>query len=350
MKANLKSGMTHASPDMRSIWPTLSILLLLGATVAISVVPSNVIGAVSLVRVEIDQDVLALDVGPSGNNTAILTGRVYLPYPKLVDSAEVFLTQDIPDYSGLLLSQNEFTLTAEEPEARFQGNLTVPPSLSSSLKGAVSIGGSATISPGGTTVKVEDDVADVEILPYYGAALYFQRVFGKIGPDGTETFLLRINNTGNADDTYALSLVDSAALKGEGISVDMEATKSVPEGGSAQVQVTVKAHDAERGTYIVRIEARSEGKGGSEPEDSVGMLTVTVEEKVISFLQGSPYTLVGVIAGAVLLIALISTGLSYCLKRRRWRRQFQRMVETAEMENRELTPPRPRTPPRPPWP
>jgi hypothetical protein len=303
---------------------------------------------VSLVRVEIDQDLLSLDVSPTGNSTALLTGRVYLPYPKLLDSADVFLTQDIPDYSGLLLSQNEFTLTPEEPEATFHGNLTVPPSLSSSLRGAVSIGGSATVQPGGTSVKIEADSTDVEILPYYGAALYFQKVFGKIDPDGTETFILQVNNTGNADDTFTLSLVDPAPLREGGIAVELENAQAVPEGGSAQVQVTVKAHDAERGTYIVRIEARSEGKGGSEPEDSVGMLTITVEERVISFLQGSPYTLVGAIAGAVLLIALISVGASQYLKRRRWRRQFQSMVETAEMENREFTPPPPRTPPRPP--
>ncbi len=203
------------------------------------------------------------------------------------------------------------------------------------------------LQPQGTPTGVESDSANIEILPYYGATMYFHKVFGKVDSGGSGTFTLQINNTGNSDDSYTLSLLDPATLTSKGISVEFDREQDVPEGGSVQVKVVVNARDADRGTYTIRIAVRSVGKGGAEPEPSVAMLTLTVEDRILAFLKGSPYTMIGIIAGIVLMIGAISMGLSMYLKRRRWRRQFQGMMEAAASENREIIPPRPRTPPPP---
>jgi hypothetical protein len=298
---------------------------------------------VAMVRVEIDQDMLTLDVGPDGNGTALITGRIYLTYPNnpLMDSVDVVIEADYPDYAGLVLSAYDFTLSASEPEVRIWGNLTAPPSTSSSLGGNVMIDGSAVVHPSGSPAQLQADIVGIEILPYYGAALYFQEVFGKMGSDTSMTFILQLNNTGNAMDTYTIALIDGSILRTERIIVDFEGTQTVPEGGSAQVKMNVRVKGAERGTYMIKVQATSQGKGTGEPEVSVAMLTLTVEKDVITFLQGNPYTILGALAMVILLIAAISIGASMYLKRRRWKRQFQRMLDSAATEGREVTPPGP---------
>jgi hypothetical protein len=329
---------------------TLFAILVL--SISILAVPGESAGPTkfAVVMVEIDQDMVEIDVGPDGNCTAYVTGKVYLPFPNnpFVDYADVTLEQDIPDYASLQLSAYKFRLSAAEPEGRFSGNFTVTPSLSSSTIGTVRISGTAVASPSGITTDVQGDEFSVGILPYYGAQLYFRQVYGKIEKGGSDTFVLQLNNTGNSDDTFTLSLADPQYLSAKGISVEFEKTHTVPEGGSVPVDVKVRLNGADRGSYVIKIEAVSSGKGDGRPEDSVGLLTLTVQEKVIFFLQGTPYGLIAVIVAALILVAAASAGISYALRRRRWKRQFQRMVDTTVEENRSLNPPLLQVPPPPP--
>jgi len=295
--------------------------------------------AVSLVVIEVEQDSIAVDVSAEGNYSGRLTGRAYLPYPNnpLIDHVEVFLGSELPPRTSLILSIDRFTLSPEVPEVAFVGNITVLPSTSSSSVGSIIIQGTAKVYPSAATTEVQADSVLIDVLPYYGADIYFPTPYGKMVRGDVGSFDLRVNNTGNANDVYQLRIKDPSSLKDRGLKVSLDQERpSVPEEGSVIVKVEVSARDVKRGSYILAVEAYSQGKGGSEAEDSLAVLTITVEERLIGILQGtvfsSPYFIWGTGIFLLLAAAGIALGITAYLRHLRWKREFRRHLEEIRSE------------------
>ena len=218
----------------------------------------------SLVKVEMDQDTISLDVSPDGDGKGSFSGRVFLTYPNnpLIDYVEVTLDPEAEDYIIFQMDEFVFTLSAEQPEAFIRGNLSVGMSSSSSREGGITIGGMARIFPLGTNIQVESDTIVVEILPYYGAILYFDTPYGKMSDGEDRTFDLRVNNTGNAADTFTLRVMDQEFLRSQGVTVEIGTPSfDLEEGGSELVPIHVRTKGTDRGNYLVQIEVISAGTG-----------------------------------------------------------------------------------------
>lgn len=289
-----------------------------------------------IVMIDIAEDIVYFDVSPDGNGSASVQIRVYLPYPNnpLMERVDVLLAADQPTFLNIYLSTNEVSLTRERPDSTIFGNMTVAPSTSSLLGGDLVVSGTARIYPSGATVPVEGDRSSLMILPYYGADLYFPTPFGKMSEGETSTLPMRLNNTGNANDAYRLSIIDEAGLREKGIHVKLDQDRiDVPEGGSVLVDVGISARDAKRGSYILRVEARSEGRGGATPEESIAVLTITVEKKAISILQGAVFSNVyfmwGAFAALAALTGLLLYGSLRLFRYLKWKRDFKRLLKAS---------------------
>ena len=289
-----------------------------------------------IVRIDITEDIVYFDVGPDGNGSSSVQIRVYLPYPNnpLMERVDVLLAADQPSFLNIYLSTNEISLTRERPESTIFGNMTVAPSTSSLLGGDLVVSGTARIYPSGATVPVEGDRSSLRILPYYGADLYFPTPFGKMSEGDKLTFPMRLNNTGNANDAYRLSIIDAAGLEDKGIHVKIDQDSIVvPEGGSALIDVEISARDARRGSYFIRVEARSDGKGGAAPEESIAALTVTVEKRAISILQGAVFSNIYFMWGAFAVLAALIGFLIYgsirLFRYLKWKRDFERLMKAS---------------------
>ncbi|MDG6225139.1 MAG: hypothetical protein QCI82_06465 [Candidatus Thermoplasmatota archaeon] len=300
------------------------------------IIPASNAASAFIVRIEIAQDIIYFDVSPDGNGSASVSIRIYLPYPNnpLMERVDVVIEAARPSFLNIYLSTNEISLSRESPEATVLGNMTVAPSTSSLLRGDLVISGTARMYPSGATVPVEGDSSSINIQPYYGADLYFPTPFGKMSEGETLTFPMRINNTGNANDAYKLSVIDEEVLKETGIHVKLDQDIiEVPEGGSVLVDVIVSASGARRGNYFIRVEANSNGKGTSDPEESIAALTITVEKRAISFLQDTVfsnlYFIWGTLAVLVALLGFISYGSIRLYRHIKWKRDFERIVSAS---------------------
>lgn len=291
---------------------------------------------VNIVDIEIAEDSVDMDVSFNGSSSAVLRNTASLKEStfsgRVIDHVDVILTEESPDYLGVVLSVYEFTLSPEEPALQFTANVTITPGSSSSLSPVVTVDGTATVyfqsldTQGG----VAEDSVDVNILPFYGGELEFQQSFGKVVQGDERTFQLTVRNTGNAGDRFHLFISNSDELKEGGIKVTLESdTVDVPEGGSADLDVKVEAErDAKRGSTRVIVATYSEEKGPGDPEESRGILSLTVERRgfdIITGLFSSPVYLWLTLAVLLILGGALAFGAYRLREHLSWRRMVRDM-------------------------
>ncbi len=286
---------------------------------------------IDMVEMEIDEERISIDISFNGSFTGQLHCRatLILDLGILIEYVDLYIEPVYDDYISVVLEEYEVRLTPDDPVYEFVANISVDPGTSSTLNPVVTMDGTARTNRG-TTGSVSGDLASVRILPFYSSNIFFVNPTGDMDTGSTETFSLTIENTGNADENFILSVTNSEFLASKDIEVTFEEARVfVEEGGKKQVEMKVKVGGgAERGSYIIKISAWSERNGGVTEEDTPATLTLNVDEAYIQFIEAFIKEPIYLWVGLIILIIILALLLWGGIKLREhilWRRTLKRV-------------------------
>jgi len=296
---------------------------------------------IDMVEMEIDEDSISIDVSFNGTFTGQIHCRatLLLNLGILIEYVDLYIEPSYDDYISVVLEEYEARLTPEDPVYEFTANISVDPGTSSTPGPVVTMDGTVKTNRG-TTGSVSEDSASVRILPYYSSNIYFVDPTGEMDTGSTETFSLTMENTGNADENFILSVTNTEFLASKDIEVTFEEARVfVEEGGKKEVDMKVKAgNGADRGSYIIKISAWSEKNGEVTEEDTPATLTLNVDEGYILFLEAfikEPFYLwIGLALLVVILAFLFWVGLKV-REHLLWIRTLRRLREANPGEDKE---------------
>ncbi|MFW3145518.1 MAG: choice-of-anchor T family protein [Thermoplasmatota archaeon] len=319
-----------------SLIPVLVLILIQGS-------PSTVIGerstdppkqSVDIIEIEIEEEEVRLDIGFNGTNLAILhcTATLLTNLGLLIDYADVYIEPVYSDPLKVVVEDDDFRLTPEDPVHEFIVNISTIPGTSASLKPIVTIDGTARTSRG-TTTGVNDDSVNVVILPYYGSILEFATPMGSVSAGDKRTFQLVIENNGNIGEHFILKVDDPGSLVSDGISVTFkEARVYVEEGGTKNVDVEVRVDSkTDRGAYVIRVVCYPESTGPGSDQESAASLTLNVDKGFIDAFEGffkSPAYFWGTLIVLIIVLILAGYGIYRLKQHLEWKRTLRRIRET----------------------
>jgi hypothetical protein len=330
-----KREVTGFSPVVdKSLATGLTLLLITVMMTQLVVVRSEADGptqTIDMVEMEIDEERISIDISFNGSFTGQLHCRatLILDLGILIEYVDLYIEPVYDDYISVVLEEYEVRLTPDDPVYEFEANISVDPGTSSTLNPVVTMDGTARTNRG-TTGSVSEDYASIRILPYYSSNIYFVNPTGNMDTGTTKTFSLTIENTGNADENFILSVTNSEFLASKDIEVTFEEARVyVEEGGKKQVDMKVKVGDgSSRGSYIIKISAWSERNGAVTEEDTPATLTLNVDEAYIQFIEAFIKDPIYLWIGLALLIIILALLLWGGIKLREhllWRRTLKRV-------------------------
>ncbi|MBN1390989.1 MAG: hypothetical protein JXA22_10150 [Candidatus Thermoplasmatota archaeon] len=245
--------------------------------------------SIDLVRMEIEEERIGVDISFNGTSTGQLHCRATLVYDLglLIEYVDLHIEPDFPDeHVSVVLEEYDIRLTPDSPVYEFMANITVLPRTSASLNPSVVMDGTARTNRG-TEGEVMEDSAEIDVLPYYSATIYFKDPTGSLDTGSSGTFELTVQNTGNSGEHFILSVVNSGSLVEKGIEVQMiESRVYVEENGEKQVDVKISADSrTDRGSYVIMIAVWSERNGHPVEEDNEASLTMNVDKAYIDIVE-----------------------------------------------------------------
>jgi len=284
---------------------------------------------VDLVVMEIQEDGISIDVSFNGSSEGKLHCTATLIYDMglLIDYVDLYIDPEYPDYISVVLDDYDVRLTPDDPVYEFTANISVDPKTSSTLNPSVVMGGTARTNRG-TDGTVRSDSAEVDILPYYSATIFFPNPTGSVDTGSTGTFILTIQNTGNAGENFLLKVTNSEFLSSKGIEVEFpDSSIYVDENGEKEVDVKVKVDSGTgRGSYILQIAVWSERNGHPTEEDTEASLTLNVDKAYIDVIEKFIKNPLYLWIGLGLLILLVGLGIWGLVKLREhllWKRTLK---------------------------
>jgi hypothetical protein len=144
---------------------------------------------------------------------------------------------------------------------QFRIIINVPMLTSSYEKPTVTI--NCSWSQGAQSGTLEPFTIQVKVLPYYRLTVFSIMPVIETTPGDSETFELRLENTGNIDDIYSLEIVNLQDLNDYGISIDPLNQVSLVEGGNDIINVNVyTSSDTKVRVYQIHAICTSIGSGG----------------------------------------------------------------------------------------
>ncbi len=291
---------------------------------------------VDIVRIEIDEERITLDVSVGGNATGILHCKAVLiaDHGILISQVTVTLTVETDEYSFVELSVYTFNLSTQEPELEFTARVTAEPGTSSSIESLVTIDGIVKVqqSHPGFSFGVKEDNAEVWYAPYYMGRVLFQVPDGEliILKGEEKTFDLLVENTGNVGEIFHIFVINSGELANDGVEVTFsEESISLEEGGDGTIEATVNVGDDAGGRNVtVKIGIWADHKGMGDPEKQEAWLPFTIKDAFRNFIQNlfsSPIFLWVLLAVVIALIGLAAFGLIKLKQHLEFRRELTRL-------------------------
>ncbi|MGA1793695.1 MAG: choice-of-anchor T family protein [Thermoplasmatota archaeon] len=285
--------------------------------------------AVELVMMEIEEESISIDISFNGSSEGQLRCTATLIYDLgiLIEYVDLYIDPEFPDYISVVLEDYEVRLTPDDPVYEFTANISVNPKTSATLNPSVVMGGMARTNRG-TDGTVRTDSAEVDILPYYSATIFFPNPTGNIDTGSTETFILTIQNTGNAGEHYLLAVTNNEFLSSKGIEVEFpESRVYVDEDGEEEVEVKVKTDSGtDRGSYIVQVAVWSERNGHPTEEDTEASLTLNIDKAYIDVIERFIKNPIYLWIGLGILVLIIGLGIWGLVKLREhllWKRTLR---------------------------
>ena len=168
--------------------------------------------------VSVDMDDLAeVDVSPGSDGKAVIKGVVTCQ-----------TANPTPCIVSLSASSTVGSATIETPTIVFQGGGTQTVDIEVEVQVPILTNASESESctvvgmwqQGGTSGPVESDIAQVIVLPFYRLTIFSEQPVQEVGSGKSKKFEMRIENTGNCDDTYTLTIANLEELKDKGIKID----------------------------------------------------------------------------------------------------------------------------------
>jgi len=289
---------------------------------------------VDLVVMEIQENSIPIDISFNGSSEGKLHCTATLIYDLgiLIDYVDLHIEPEYPEYISVVLDDYDIRLTPDDPVYEFTANISVDPKTSSTLNPSVVMGGTAETNRG-TDGTVQTDSAEVDILPYYSATIFFPNPTGRMDTGSSETFVLTIQNTGNAGEHYILAVTNSEFLSSKGIEVEFpESRFYVDENGEENIDVKVKVDSGtDRGSYIVQIAVWSERNGHPTEEDTEASLTLNVDKAYIDVIERFIKDPIYLWVGLGILLLLIGLGVWGLFKLREhllWKRTLRNIRNT----------------------
>ncbi len=291
---------------------------------------------VDLVRMEIDEETISIDISFNGSFTGQLRCRAILIFDLgiAIEYVNVYFEPEYPEYVSVVLEEYEARLTSEDPIHEFTANISIDPGTTSALNPIVIMDGTARTNHGNDG-GVETDSASVRILPYYSATIFFRVPTGTIDGGSSKNFILTLQNTGNAGGHYILTVTNAEFLASKGIEVTFPDSRVyVEENGEREVDVKVSVSgSARRGSYIVKIAVWSEKVGHASEQDNPASLTLNVEEgysKILGLIKDPIYLWVG-LGILLVLVVLAIWGTIKLREHLLWKRTLNN-IRNAELE------------------
>ncbi|MGA1820144.1 MAG: choice-of-anchor T family protein [Thermoplasmatota archaeon] len=290
--------------------------------------------AVELVVMEIEEESISIDISFNGSSEGQLKCSATLIYDLgiFIEYVDLYIEPEFPDYISVVLEEYEVRLTPDDPIYEFTANISVDPRTSSTLNPSLVLGGTARTNRG-TDGTVRTDSAEIDILPYYSATIFFPNPTGSMDTGSSDTFILTIQNTGNAGEHYILSVTNNEFLASKGIEVEFpESRVYVDEGGEEDIDVRVKVDSGtDRGSYIIQVAVWSERNGHPTEEDTEASLTLNVDKAYIDVIERFIKNPIYLWVGLGILVLLIGLGIWGIVKLREhllWKRTLRNIRNT----------------------
>jgi hypothetical protein len=242
-----------------------------------------------------------------------------------------------PSELGIGLSIYDFTLTPSEPTVEGTANISAAPGTPASLGAVLVLDATASVQPRGNSAGVTSDSMDVVILPYFSAEAYFSETAVTLKVGEKRTFVLNVENRGNAVGDFKVAVVDPQELAENGLEVTIsEPTVGIGAGSTRKVDVVVKAKDdAKVGGHNLQVKVTPVEDRSGNVEGSA-LLAMDVREAYMSVVQdllGDPlYLGIGVVAAVILLGLLVFGGLKL-RAHLAWRRTLRRISSSRTGDN-----------------
>jgi uncharacterized membrane protein len=169
----------------------------------------------------------------------------------------------------------------------------------------------------------------VGILPYYSAEASFVETAVTLKVGERRTFVLNIENRGNAAGDFKVTITNAAELLENGMEVTVsDPTVNIGAGSSRKVDITVKARDdADVGGYNLQVTvAPMEDRSGNV--EGSALLAIDIREAYMSAVQsilGDPIYLAIAFIVAVVLLGLIVFGGLRLKAHLEWKRTLKRI-------------------------
>jgi hypothetical protein len=205
----------------------------------------------------------------------------------------------------------------------FQVTVSVPPRTLASEVGVLTVVAQETT---GAVTSRTDAEANVTVFPYHMLRLYYGATSKNVVPGGKVNFSVDVQNLGNEDDSYVLTIWNTDRLMREGWQVEMvqPAVDTIPPNATMrfEVYVTAPREPILPGAWCdVNIEVKSRKSVARAPYAS-GTVGFRVN------LAGNPleYPLVELIIVAAVLVAAAASLVYW----RRWRKRKTRAIDVEE--------------------
>jgi hypothetical protein len=271
---------------------------------------------IPILHVHIDEPTTQQAIVTESDKGAVdFTGAVRvdkLPVAKV--TVDLLATVDSGWVCNIAPSTMVITDTADHP---FSINVTVPEAAPAADEGHLKV----TASASGTGFSVSDEVvANVTVAPYFRVMLESDKPYQEIAPREGTSFKFKVQNPGNAFDSYELEIVNARALKDAGWSVELGTTSvtGVPMYGEKEVLVNVRSPqdwswdiEISRPTAI-NLKVTSLGA-------RLGDQIVTQTFLVYAYVRGYNIPLLEMISGLIV-VAAVSVTISVIILRRRKKR------------------------------
>ena len=265
------------------------------------------------VTITLDQEELAADVSPGGDNTVTFTGNVSCEIPlncpiqKVIFALEADI--DYFYYPTIVPSEVEFDRNSTCHE--FSVTLRVPKGTSHVSTTLLTITGTGEARPDNedTRINVSPDTAHIGAEQFYAFEVRCDEPAAQCSAGVSRSFELEIENLGNDQDTVKIALEEESAkeLKNASIEISLSQTEYIVDEGSfvfCNVEVKTGGNPKKTKTYDIKIKCYSyQAKSlGEDYEEE----TITLQLKVKPRSDSSPgFEILGLVLGIMLLLVMV---------------------------------------------
>ena len=245
---------------------------------------------------------LEADVSPDGDGNISILSLAKCNFTFQKDVLKLMFAISATSQQGWrpTIDPSEFTLTQEHDSQEFYINLTVPLATSYYIADEVQVNGRGTYYPSHVQEALEPVSMAIRVKQYYGVQVHIETFTKKIKTGDKAEYDLNITNTGNALDSYHISVDNGNNLELSGLvlEVNAEAVELEPDDGTTVQVVVSTSGDTKTGEYNIKLSVSSEQEGQYNG-------TITPNEFTLTLKVEPDYTIPVTAITIVLLIVII---------------------------------------------